>query len=192
MQYLAAQNKLLNLSNMKSKLLSLFLALAASVGITFASVTIDGIAYDLNETDLTAEVTSGGSYSGNVVIPSQITYDAKTYRVTSIGEWAFRGCTGLTSVTIGNSVTSIGSYVFDRCSGLTSVTIPNSVTSIGNGAFWGCSGLISVTLNSNAIASKKYSSSSNIRAYLARKLMNTLLVKASQALEIMLSVIAAV
>ena len=66
--------------------------------------------------------------------------------VISIGNNAFRGCSGLTSVTIPNSVTSIGERAFYGCSGLTSVTIPNSVTSIGGGAFSGCSGLTSVTI----------------------------------------------
>ena len=62
----------------------------------------------------------------------------------------FYGCSGLTSVTIPNSVTSIGSFAFGGCSGLTSVTIPNSVTSIGSFAFEGCSGLTSIlSLNSN-------------------------------------------
>ena len=64
---------------------------------------------------------------------------------------------------IPNSVTSIGGYAFYGCSSLASVTIPNSVTSIGNDAFENCSSLTSVTINSNAIVSKDYySSSSNI------------------------------
>ena len=55
--------------------------------------------------------------------------------VTSIGNYAFQGCNGLTSITIPDSVTSIGDYAFSGCSGLTSVTIPDSVTSIGYRAF---------------------------------------------------------
>ena len=66
--------------------------------------------------------------------------------VTSIGNSAFNGCTGLTSVNIPNSVTSIGNFAFENCTGLTSVNIPNSVTSIGNDAFSDCSGLTSVTI----------------------------------------------
>ena len=64
--------------------------------------------------------------------------------VTSIGGQAFYGCYKLTSVNIGNSVTSIGDYAFSGCSGLTSVTIPDSVTSIGEGAFVSCTGLTSI------------------------------------------------
>jgi BspA type Leucine rich repeat region (6 copies) len=70
--------------------------------------------------------------------------------VTTIGDGAFYGCAGLTSVTIGNSVTTIGDGAFYGCTGLTSVTIPNSVTSIGDGAFDGCTGLTSVNFQGNA------------------------------------------
>jgi hypothetical protein len=64
--------------------------------------------------------------------------------VTSIGNYAFYWCSGLTSVTIPGSVTSIGNYAFDYCPGLISVTIPGSVISIGNYAFIACTGLTSV------------------------------------------------
>ncbi len=66
--------------------------------------------------------------------------------VTSIGESAFEGYTGLTNVTIPNSVTSIGNYAFYNCTGLMSITIPDSVTSIGSKAFSGCTWLTNITI----------------------------------------------
>ena len=86
--------------------------------------------------------------TGALNIPEKVTNpdNSAEYTVTSIGRSAFEGCSGLTSVTIGNSVTSIGYAAFYGCSGLTSVTIPNSVTSIGDWAFADCSSLASVTI----------------------------------------------
>ena len=138
---------------MKTKLFTLLLAIAASIGSMFASYTeVNGIWYDFDSSTKTASVTyrgasySSNEYSGNVVIPKSVTYNSTTYSVTSIGRRAFRDCSSLTSVTIPYSVTSIGNEAFYHCSGLTSVTIPHSVTSIGDLAFYKCSGLTSVTI----------------------------------------------
>ena len=84
--------------------------------------------------------------SGNLTIPDSVTYGDTTYSVISIGPYAFCNCTGLTSVTIGNSVNSICAHAFEGCSSLTSVTIPNSVTGIGGYAFCNCTGLTSLTI----------------------------------------------
>ena len=104
--------------------------------------------YINNATEL--EVTKASpSYKGNVVIPEEVTYMNRTRKVTTIGQYAFYECSGLTSVTIPNSVTSIGNRAFYGCTGLTSITIPNSVTGFGDDAFFGCSGLTSVTIGSS-------------------------------------------
>ena len=103
-------------------LLTTIAVLLGSVMANAHDFEVDGIFYDiLSSTDLTVKVTYEGyssnsykeEYSGVVIIPSSVTYNSRTY-----------------------SVTSIGGYAFYDCSSLTSVTIPNSVTSIGNNAFW--------------------------------------------------------
>ncbi|MCL2596086.1 MAG: leucine-rich repeat domain-containing protein [Paludibacter sp.] len=73
--------------------------------------------------------------------------------ITTIGNWAFDDCSGLTgTLTIPNSVTSIGNCAFDGCYGLTgTLTIPNSVTAIGNYAFSGCSGLTGTLTIPNSV-----------------------------------------
>ena len=143
---------------MKTKLFTLLLAVAASVGTMFAwdyeRVQIGDLYYNLDATNQTAEVTyqlyeQSNNYSGLTTanIPASVSYNDVSYSVTSIGNEAFWG-SGLTSVTIPNSVTSIGYYAFRECSGLTSIEIPNSVTSIGTMAF-NCIGLISIVVASD-------------------------------------------
>jgi len=68
--------------------------------------------------------------------------------VTEIGYNAFSGCSGLTSLTLPSGVTEIGYFAFSGCSGLTSLTLPSGVTEIGYNAFSGCSGLTSIILPS--------------------------------------------
>ena len=89
----------------------------------------------------------GDTPTGDIVI---------TNNTRSIADYAFYGCSGLTSITIPNSVTSIGRGAFQYCSGLTSITIPNSVTSIGGCAFDGCSGLTSITIPNSVTSIGEY------------------------------------
>ena len=91
--------------------------------------------------------------------------------VTSIGSYAFRGCTGLTSVTIGENVTSIGSYAFIDCTGLTSVTIGENVTSIGDSAFSYCEGLTRITIPKGitTIGNWAFSSCTNLTSLIILK-----------------------
>ena len=127
------------------------------------SCQVDGIYYNLIPKGNVAEVTYQkfesdyySDYSGSVVIPEKFTYEGVEYSVTTIGNFAFFRCSGLTSVTIPNSVTFIGDDAFFRCSGLTSVTIPNSVTSIGNSAFSRCNSLTSVTIPNSVTSIGNY------------------------------------
>ena len=69
--------------------------------------------------------------------------------VTEIGSSAFKGCTGLTSLSLPSGVNEIGSSAFEDCSGLTSLSLPSGVTEIGSSAFSGCTGLTSLSLPSS-------------------------------------------
>ena len=84
---------------------------------------------------------------GRVVIPREI--DGKP--VTSIGEGAFYGCGGLTSLLIPNSISNISAGAFANCTNLTSLSIPASVTNVCAGAFDGCSRLQALSLHGPAL-----------------------------------------
>ena len=81
----------------------------------------------LNSTDV-AIIAGTEKYTGDIVIPSQVTISGKTYTVTSIANDAFKGCTGLTSITIPSSITSIGSSSFDSCTNLNKVSISDMLS----------------------------------------------------------------
>ena len=104
-----------------------------------------------------------GSLVGTLIIPNSVTtignyafYGCSGFAsvvignaVTTIGNYAFHGCYGFATVTFGNSVTTIGDSAFGNCSSLTTVVIPDSVVSLGSDAFYGCTGLTSATIGSS-------------------------------------------
>ena len=118
-----------------------------------------------------AHVTSEDSSIKRIFWESPVNTFIIGNSVTSIGNYAFYDCTGLTSITIGNGVTNIGNYAFDGCTGLTSITIPSSVTSIGSNPFSNCSGLTSISV---ASGNTKYDSHNNCKAII-EKSTNTLI-----------------
>ena len=106
----------------------------------------DGIIYDINTSTNTATVKGLEDKSAT---SAKIRNRVAGCEVTSIGSYAFGGCSALTSINIPTSVTSIGSQAFQGCSALTSINIPSSVTSIGYYAFGGCSALTSINIPSS-------------------------------------------
>ena len=177
---------------MKHNYLTLVLAILFSMNtcVAFAhDFEVDGIYYDVtsiinnevsvsypNSNDIYSNAKTNHSYiyKGDIIIPENVVYNNKTYKVTSIGEYAFYDCDSiksivipngiisiedcafcrcrfLTSIDIPNSVLSIGEYAFDYCYGLTSITVPNSVTIIGNGAFRYCRNLASISMPDSLI-----------------------------------------
>ena len=106
--------------------------------------SLNGVLFNKGKTEL---IKYPEGKEGSYTIPNS---------VTSIEDWAFYSCEGLTSITIPNSVTSIGNEAFWDCDGLTSVTIPNSVTSIGENAFYNCDDLTSVTIGNSVTSIGNY------------------------------------
>jgi hypothetical protein len=104
----------------------------------------DGVLYDKNKRKL---ICVPAGKNGKFVISSS---------VTSIGNYAFMYCRGLTSIEIPSSVTSIENEAFWNCHSLTSIEIPSSVTSIENDVFWNCCGLTSIRIPSSVISIGNY------------------------------------
>ena len=99
---------------------------------------------DLSE----AKIVEGGYYYNKYYYYENDVYYYKNCYTSNdvIGKCAFKGCSGLTSLTLPAGITEIGDEAFEYCSGLTSLTLPAGITEIGSSAFFGCSGLTSLTL----------------------------------------------
>ena len=117
------------------------LSLLCATIATAYDFEVGGIYYNItNSTDKTVEVTEGSSYyTGSVVIPESIEYDGITYNVTCIGSRAFMASTELTSITIPNSVTSIGDYAFNGCTSLKYLHIEDGTSTLSLGVNYSAS-----------------------------------------------------
>mgnify|MGYP004477950205 CR=1 FL=1 len=136
---------------MKRKIFAIlaFLLCVTSVHAAVGQAMIDGVNYALS-TDgevRTATVVAGDKkYAGHVVIPSVVTFAGDQYKVTAVGNEAFKECDGLQSITFGENVTTIGDRAFSACTQLTEVVLPQGLTSIGDFAFIYCSGLKTIDI----------------------------------------------
>ena len=125
----------------------LFSMLMSIMGVNaFAdSFSVDGLTYEpISNTE--ALLTSANKNVINVVVPSQVTYDSKTYNVVSIGEKAFYECRDMTTITLPNTIMIIGKEAFRKCKSLTSITIPDNVKEIRKSTFYDCSGLTKIVI----------------------------------------------
>lgn len=159
------------LQALQSALLLIVLMFVAPVCLAqeyeYADFKEDNVFYKICEDSTTVEVCSQNSfgviyfdsYSGDIVIPSTVTHEGKTYDVIGISGGAFYMCDGLTSVSIANSVTYIegygimnswqGSYyvgTFGNCTNLRSIIFPDQITAIGSWTCYGCSSLSEIDL----------------------------------------------
>jgi len=114
-----------------------------------ADFMVDSICYNIigdNEVEVTSRDVK---YTGEVSIPSSVTFDNIIYQVTAVGNQAFSGCQEMTNIDIPEGVTRIGNYAFSSCKKLESVEFPTSLISIGEYVFSGCDLITSIYLPRN-------------------------------------------
>ena len=121
-----------------------------SVSVSAYDFEIDGLYYNVvSLDDLTVEVTIGeNKYSGNIVVPSQISFKDRIFKVIRIGEKAFKDCQ-ITSIFLPECIRRINNYAFLQCNQLQSITLPESLEYIGDNAFTYCNQIKSITIPCN-------------------------------------------
>lgn len=140
------------------KLIVAVFALCTSSVAMAQDFSVDGYYYYINEDGVSVSFTQDqyqawidgvGTYTGDIVIPSEVTYEGTTYPVTCVLDYAFFQCYDVTSVTMPNSITEIGDCAFYRCTGLKTVVLEAPyISKIMDEAFYGCENLTTLQCNS--------------------------------------------
>ena len=139
---------------MRRILLILLLAPCALLHVHAYDFEVNGIcygfappryAYVTHHGEWAGEATDR-TYSGNLVVPSEISYNGRTYTVTSVGENAFAGCDELVSVQFPSTIRAVSSCAFLGCTNLQQVSLPATILAFGGFAFTGCTSLQQITL----------------------------------------------
>ncbi len=140
---------------MKTKYISIVIFFISIITPTtsYAKTKINGLYYDLNTQDLEATVIpKSTSYvidcytESSIIIPEEVQYKGKTYKVTAIGPNSFSDCENLTSITIPQTVKFIGLSAFAFCTKLKSITLPSGITRIETGTFNNCHSLKTIVI----------------------------------------------
>lgn len=137
------------MKNSLRQFIAIAFVIITSVSAFAYDFEVDGIYYSING-EGTVAVTynqKAYDYTGNIVIPAEVTYEGITYTVTEIGMSAFENSySTLSSVTMPNTITTIGNSAFAGCIGIWQIDIPASVTRIEDNAFYGCTGIQSIEI----------------------------------------------
>lgn len=144
-----------NLKKILSYAMMLIMVIFLFLGVNFKKILADEeVEFETNNGTISYEIDNNEviitHYSGedtNLEIPSEI--DGKS--VTSIEDYAFEGCSSLTTIIMPNSIVSIGESSFEGCSSLRGITISNSVISIEDSAFSACSSLTSIMIPNSVV-----------------------------------------
>ena len=141
-------NNFKNIAGMKRFLFSL-LSIVLSLQSFAFDFELDGISYNIiSSQDKTVEVTTSENvYSGNININSTVTNDGVSYSVIKIGDYAFAGCSSLSSVVLPEGLQSIGTGGFSGCTSLASISIPSTVKELGTRSFSACSQIKNISLS---------------------------------------------
>lgn len=133
---------------LKFTLLSLAITLCYNKSYAY-DFEVDGVYYNIDFSDMSLIVTNGEhAYTGEIVIPNEVSYNGRNLKVTKIDNEAFKN-TDLLSIALPQDLLSIGRSAFEGCKSIKEIIFPTSLQWIEKSAFKGCSGLTSLTLPDN-------------------------------------------